>query len=537
MFAAEKLKIFTNAKIVTLHDPVPEAEAVCVAGGRILAVGSRDEVLSRAAAFGPHDTVDLGGGVLYPGFIDTHSHLSMYADTFSQVYCGSRLGTVAAVLDALREAARKTPEDRWIVGYAYDDTSIDQKRHLTREDLDAVCADRPMLIKHLSVHFCYLNSPALERLGYTADTRIAGGTVRLGPDGRPDGVLEENASYQAIARLPATPFEEARRNTLRAVADYNAKGFTTFMDGGIGLSGSYKTDLSVYMSLARSGELNARGYLQFMPPVMDELQPLGLWGYPSARLAFGGVKYFTDGSIQGYTGALLADYHTRPGYRGQLVCTQEELEALVMKYHRAGIQVAVHTNGDAAIEATLRAYERAQAELPRPDLRHIFVHAQMASDEQLRRMKACHALPTFFVRHIEVWGDGHYETYLGPERAERLDPAGSAVRLGLPFALHVDTPVLPVTALDSIHAAVNRLSPSGRLMGADQRISPREAIKAYTSYAALFCMGGHDRGRIAPGRLADFVLLSDDLETIDPSAIKRTQVRMTVCGGRIVHQA
>ena len=161
----------------------------------------------------------------------------------------------------------------------------------------------------------------------------------------------------------------------------------------------------------------------------------------------------------------------------------------------------------------------------------------MASDGQLRRMKACHTLPTFFVRHIEVWGDGHYDTYLGPSRANRLDPAGSAVRIGLPFALHVDTPVLPVTALDSIHAAVNRISPSGRLMGADQRISPREAIKAYTVYASLFCMGEHDRGRIEPGRLADFVLLSDDLEAIDPLAINQVKVRMTLCGGRIVYQA
>ena len=152
-------------------------------------------------------------------------------------------------------------------------------------------------------------------------------------------------------------------------------------------------------------------------------------------------------------------------------------------------------------------------------------------------MKACHALPTFFVRHIEVWGDGHYDTYLGPSRANRLNPAGSAVRIGLPFALHVDTPVLPVTALDSIHAAVNRISPNGRLMGAEQRISPREAIKAYTVYASLFCMGEHDRGRIEPGRLADFVLLSDDLEAIDPLTINQVKVRMTLCGGRIVYQA
>ena len=537
MFCTEKLKLYTGAKIVTLYDPMPIVEAVCVIGERIHSMGSLEDMERYAALCGEYEKIDLGGGVLYPGFIDTHSHLSMYADTFSQVYCGSRLGTVSRVLDVLREAAGNTPHDRWLVGYAYDDTGIDEKRHLTREDLDAVSTERPILVKHLSVHFCYLNSLAIEKLGYTAETRVAGGTVCLGADGRPNGILEENASYQAIAKLPATSFEETRKNMLRAVRDYNAQGFTTFMDGGIGLSGSYKTDMAAYLSLARGKTLDARGYLQFMPPVLDALEPYGLWGFPSEYLSFGGVKYFTDGSIQGYTGALLEDYHSRPGYRSELVCTPEELGNLVMHYHAAGIQIAVHTNGDAAIEATLQAYERAQRTLPRPDLHHIFVHAQMASDGQLRRMKACHALPTFFVRHIEVWGDGHYDNYLGPSRANRLDPAGSAVRIGLPFALHVDTPVLPVTALDSIHAAVNRISPSGRLMGAEQRISPREAIKAYTVYASLFCMGEHDRGRIEPGRLADFVLLSDDLEAIDPLTINQVKVRMTLCGGRIVYQA
>ena len=132
MFCTEKLKLYTGAKIVTLYDPMPIVEAVCVIGERIHAIGSLEDMERYAALCGEYEKIDLGGGVLYPGFIDTHSHLSMYADTFSQVYCGSRLGTVPRVLDGLREAAGNTPQDRWIVGYAYDDTGIDEKRHLTR---------------------------------------------------------------------------------------------------------------------------------------------------------------------------------------------------------------------------------------------------------------------------------------------------------------------------------------------------------------------------------------------------------------------
>ena len=153
MFCTEKLKLYTGAKIVTLYDPMPIVEAVCVIGERIHAMGSLEDMERCAALCGEYEKIDLGGGVLYPGFIDTHSHLSMYADTFSQVYCGSRLGTVPRVLDGLREAAGNTPQDRWIVGYAYDDTGIDEKRHLTREDLDAVSTERPILVKHLSSPF------------------------------------------------------------------------------------------------------------------------------------------------------------------------------------------------------------------------------------------------------------------------------------------------------------------------------------------------------------------------------------------------
>lgn len=259
-------------------------------------------------------------------------------------------------------------------------------------------------------------------------------------------------------------------------------------------------------------------------------------GLGTDHLKLGGVKYFADGSIQGFTGALLEDYYTRPGYKGELLWKPEEIEAVILKYHCLGLQVAVHTNGDAASEAVIRAFEKAVERCPRTDLRHMLVHAQLVSDEQLMRLKKCGIIPTLFARHIEVWGDRHCAIYLGPERTARMDPAGSCVRLGMPFSLHVDTPVLPVTALGSMHAAVNRVSDGGVLFGADQRITARQALEAYTTYASLCCGGEHDRGRIEPGRYADFVLLDRDLEAIDPSEIRDAKVRMTICGGRIVYQ-
>ena len=529
-----KRTVFTGADIVSLSETMPQAEAVCVSSGRIEAMGSREDILNYAKT-GTFELIDLGGGVLYPGFIDTHSHLSAYSGCLNQVYCGGPDASIAGVCAALRAKAADDRED-WVLGYGYDDTGIADKRHLTRQDLDAVRADKPVFVVHISVHLAYGNTLALEKLGLNADTRIPGGEVVLDERGQPTGLLLENAAFHAFAKLPAPGPEETRENIAKAIAEYNRHGFTSFMDGGIGFNGNVDPILQAYAALAREGRMNARGYLQMVPQVMDRLYPMGLWHFASDFLTLGGVKYFTDGSIQGFTAALLQDYHTRPGFKGELLFPLDEIEAVIAKYHKLNMQVAVHVNGDRALETTLTAFEKAVAAHPRTDLRHMLVHAQLASDDHLKRMKACGIIPTLFSRHIEVWGDRHAALFLGPERTARMNPAGSCVRLGMPFSLHVVTPVLPVTALGGMHVAVNRVSSGGVLFGPDQRISPQEALKAYTVYAAMCCGGEQDRGRIEPGRYADFVLLSDRIDA-DPAAIKNIKVRMTICGGRIVHQA
>ncbi len=528
--------VFSDAKVVTMDKAKPQAEAVCVVGDRIAAVGNREDMPAVASGIGAYSEQKLGGGTLYPGFIDTHSHLSSFSNCIDEVYCGASLGSIAGVLDALRAKASAS-DDEWIIGYGYDDSGIPDNRHLTRHDLDSVSTERPVFVMHISIHMGYANSVALERLGFDAGTRIPGGEIALDADGQPNGLILENAFIEALNKLPAPDHDQICRNLERAMAVYNKAGFTTFMDGGLGLNGDASVFLSAYVQLAREGRMSARAYLQFLPGEMDKLIALGVWGMRSDYVVLGGAKFFADGSIQGFTGALLEDYHSRPGYRGNLIWSPEEIAATILKYHRQGIQVAVHTNGDAASEAVIQGFEKAVEAFPRTDLRHMVVHSQTASDPQLARLKACGVLPTLFSRHIEVWGDRHAALYLGPERTARMDPAGSCVRLGMPFGLHVDSPVLPVTALGSMHAAVNRVSSGGVLFGAEQRISAREALKAYTTYASLFCYGDGDRGMIAPGRYADFVLLDKDIEEADPSAIRDIRVLTTVCGGRVVYQA
>ena len=199
-------------------------------------------------------------------------------------------------------------------------------------------------------------------------------------------------------------------------------------------------------------------------------------GFGSDLLKIGSVKMFQDGSIQALTAALSEDYYNKPGFRGELIMPQPEMESLLEKYHKEDLQIAVHANGDAAIESVLVAMEKAQAKYPQTDLRHMIIHCQTASNDQIKRMKNVGIIPSYFPGHVYYWGDRHADLFLGPERASRISPAATADRQGLPFTLHCDTPVVPIDPLRSLWAAVHRRTASGRSLGPDERISAGRAL-------------------------------------------------------------
>lgn len=201
-----------------------------------------------------------------------------------------------------------------------------------------------------------------------------------------------------------------------------------------------------------------------------------------------------------------------------------------------GVQVAVHTNGDQASEGVIQAFEKAYEKSP-VQLNHLLIHAQTVREDQLDRMKATGIIPSFFGQHISVWGDRHASIFLGPERTSRMNPAGSAVRRDMPFSLHSDSPVLPIMVLESINTAVNRKSSGGKIYGEDQKITPYQALQAYTTHAALCCLSENDRGALKAGYYADMVVLERDIEKIAPETIIDTKICMTVCGGKIVYKA
>lgn len=529
-----------NGRVRTMDAECSLAEAVLVAGDRIECVGSTEAIL---AAAGPKAAItDLGGKALFPGFIDTHSHLSMYSAWSGHVYCGAEVESVQGALDRLAKRARELEPGGLVFGWGYDDTGIADNRGPTREELDAIAPDNPVLIVHISVHLAYANTRALRLAGLISqDGRpvpVDGGEVVVGETGQAQGLLQEMAAFKAMEALcPKMTPELLRSALLSGIADYNAYGITSTHEAGVGLGG---IGAGMYMrvlgEMEREGALNTRLYLSFMPEDFATYAAAGMitgFGSPMVRLS--GPKLFNDGSIQAYTAALGEPYFDRPDLQPGTIMPEAEITEQLIGYHRDGYQITYHGNGDAGIEVMIAAIEKAQELYPREDPRHIILHCQTVSDAQLARMKKVGIAPSFFGLHIWYYGDRHHDVFLGPERAARLDPSGSAVRLGMRHSLHADSPVMPPWTLQSIHTAVNRTTKQGRLLGGDQRISAEEAVRAYTSHAAWFQFAEHEIGSIEPGKRADFVLLSEDILSVDPTAIADAKVLMTMLGGRIVH--
>lgn len=250
------------------------------------------------------------------------------------------------------------------------------------------------------------------------------------------------------------------------------------------------------------------------------------------------MKFFSDGSIQGYTGFLghpyHVPYHGDVEYRGFPTMDQKQLVAEIGRYHRAGIQLAIHANGDAAIDNVLDAIEIAQKETPRPDIRHILVHAQMARADQLDRMARLSVTPSFFSAHTYYWGDRHRDIFIGPERAANISPTRWAKDRGLRFSVHLDTPVVPMNPRLLLWSTANRLSSSGRVIGPAQRLTVMEALRAMTIDAAWQIHQEDRIGSLEPGKLADLVVLSDDPHK-HPEAIRDLAVETTLVGGVTIY--
>ncbi len=530
----EQLVLY-NGVIQTMDSSCRVEDAILIEGGVISALGHREDLFRLAPQA---EKIDLEGNALYPGFIDTHSHLSLFSLYADEVYCGAEVGTLEGALARLRQRAKERPGER-ILGWGFDDSILPENRGPSIEELDAISTEVPIIVIHISAHASYVNSKALNEAGLSAASEFDGGSVVVDENGKPTGQLLEHASFQAMDRLSPPPSRQKFHNALiEGIKQYNSYGITSTHEAGVGMGGiTAPLYTTLLQQMERNGELNIRCCLSYLDEEFEKFRYLGVGsGFGTNQVRISGPKLFNDGSIQAHTAALLSPYYDT-GEQPGLFMSQDLLNAKIESYHRDGFQIAFHANGDACAESMIVAVEKAQEKYPRNVPRHIMIHAQTVSDSQLERMKRVGIVPSFYGLHVFYYGDRHYRYYLGPERANRLDPSGSAVRFGMRHSLHADSPVMPPWTLLSIHTAVNRVTRDGRVLGDDQKISVEEAVRAYTTHAAWFQFREEEIGSLETGKKADMVLLSSDLLTMDSTKIKETKVLKTFLEGRLVFAA
>lgn len=569
--------IFHGGPIVTMVKDGERAEALVVAGGRIVFVGAKADALKRK---GPKTkVVDLGGRCLMPGFIDPHSHVVLQSAKFTTCNLDPKpigeIGSIADLQGALKAwiAEQEIAPGDWVIGWGYDDTGIEEMRHPFKEDLDAVSTEHPIVLMHISSHLMALNSKALEIAGIDASTPDPeGGRFQRKPGSKePNGVLEELAMLAVVKHMGATTPEKAVAVLEKGLAYYAAAGITTAQDGATGVGAAKLLD-----AMAKAGKLpiDVVGYSIYKGVDDAELKRIVADRDSTARFRRGGVKLTVDGSIQGYTAFLSKPYHVQPGgeadvtpdscdgetmehafvspetapakaapaakptgdYRGYANMTLEEVTHWVETCDKHDLQFLAHTNGDAATDLLLDAVRKVRGAKPRADLRTTIIHAQTMREDQLDFAQKHGICPSFFPIHITFWGDRHRDIFLGPERAARISPAKSALKRGMKFTLHHDAPIAGIGMLPVAAASVNRMTSGGKPLGPDQRITAFEALSAITADAAWQYFQEDRKGTLEAGKVADLVILDADPLAIDPMKMADITVLETIKDGATVYR-
>lgn len=546
---AERPRIFRARRIVTLDSGMPIAEAVAVLDGRVLHSGTFAEVSGDLAGRNPIIDDSLIDKVVVPGFVEAHSHMLQEGSRSAFPWVGAypRLAadgttrpacpSLGAALDEIRHALSMLTDPGDVLACLGWDPNMVGGEQMTGEVLDRVSADRPIFVLHSSGHIGVCNSALMRLAGITRETNEHG-VMRDGA-GEPNGELRELALTLVLGKhvkLELDPSEAAVNAAILA----KRVGATTVTDLAFGATERMVTK---YGEVVERDDVPMRVlYAPFVPVMrkwmgddtLTHVSTLATRG--SDKFRMGPVKFTIDGSIQGRSARM-----NWPGYccgdpNGMWFVEPDELFEMMLPYHRAGFQLAMHANGDEAIDRGVDVYERLLADTPRLDHRHRLEHAQLATDHAFRRMKTLGLCVNLFANHVYYWGETHHEHTAGPARARKLDACGTAQRLGIPFSIHCDAPVTPLDPLFTMWCAVNRITSAGRVLGPSERINAESALRAVTLDSAYLLKMDDRVGSIEPGKFADFAILDDDPLGVDPIAIKDIGVAGTVFAG-VVHPA
>jgi predicted amidohydrolase YtcJ len=526
--------VLFNGKIVTMNDQNRIAEGIAVKFGRILAVGLNDEV--RPLIGKSTLVIDLQGKVVIPGLIDSHCHMVAAGGArllFEDLSEEAGVRSISDIQSCLQLRARQVPKGEWIFGYQEDDSKLNERRHPTRWELDEISTDHPIMITTVGGHFWIANSKAFELANVTKATPDpVGGKFDRDPEtGELTGGLHEEA-YELLRPEgePEPTREQAYKGGKEILQECASVGLTCVYDV------VEKSQLRAILDLKNSNELPIRVRMDVVIELFPELKKLGIYrglGDDWARIC--GLKFFFDGAISARTAAVTEEYLNRPGFKGVLSTTREIATKILSEAYTKGYRLSCHANGDRAIAMYLDIMKKLQQQYPRPDPRNRDIHCTVITPKLVARIRDLRMLPTIFGAYPYYHGDKLLPAF-GEERLERMFAARSFLDAGVKVSAHSDHPCSPYPPLMGIHALVNRTTRSGKPIGRSQKISVLEALKLYTIYAAYHSFDEDQLGSLEEGKLADLVVLGEDILSVDPKYIIDIPIEMTIIDGQIVYQ-
>jgi hypothetical protein len=542
--------IFYNGDILTMEgDSAHYVDAVAIAGGKIVFVGSSGEAIK----YSDDSTVmyDLNGKTLLPGFMDAHGHVGQYAslsgtaDLQPPPY-GTVL-TVPALVERLKKYIedKKIPAGAIVLGTGYDDAIMEEHRHPTAIELDAVSKDHPIYIMHASGHMGVANSLFLQKIGINnATPNPAGGTiVRDKTTGKPTGLMLENANINALLflykHLPPQSLNDQFKALTAAENTWFENGQTTICDG--------RTSPDMIRLIRQANDSGLlRGDFIVLPDY--DLNKDSLLAYKKyyrhydGHFKIGAIKMTFDGSPQGKSAWLTEPYlippiGEKPGFKGHPIYSHLAAYNGLKAILQTGMQAHIHCNGDAAIDEGLSLFDTLQQQgIRTSDMRCAIIHAQVCRPDQVPRFKQLGIMPSWFPTHCYLWGEWHVNSVLGLERAQHISPLMSGLKNGIRFTIHHDAPVTPPDLITAVYSAVTRKTRSGPVLGPDERISPYEALKAVTINVAWQWSEENDKGTLTPGKRADLVILDNNPLKVPPAEIYQIRVMETIKDGHTVYK-
>ncbi|MGR4011156.1 amidohydrolase [Leucobacter sp. 1207-22] len=539
-------KIIVAKKIYALDTEGTTPEAFLVIDDRIHQVGTVAECEAAAAAVSAltPEIVDLGEGVVVPGFIDAHAHPLMHGQMMSWVDCGpEQASSIPEIVALLSEAAKKLPAGRPVRGYGYEQRNLAEQRHPNRFELDQVATDREVYLMNASGHGGVVNSYTFELHGVDRDTpNPKGGEFFRDADGELTGELSD-AACNVLTGLEGVKIghhgpnfhladepEEHKRQLAAAQEDFFKGGVTTIGDAQVS-----RREFDMYLRLAESGDLKMRVSMYLLSHLLDEAIEMGLHGqFGNEYLSFAGIKFYSDGTLGGWTAYFPDGYVGDPCRTGQLYHDPRDYTMLIKKAHAVGLQTATHSQSPVALEMVINAIEEALAENPDADARHRIEHCGLPTPEQIKRMAQAGIMPVNQPQHHFNWGEGVEHAVGTP--GERFNPLGEFERAGVPVTISSDAPVAEPRPLEALQAATSRITRRGHQLGSDDlAVSVDTALRGHTISAARALGREDELGSLEVGKRADFAVLGADPYSTPVTELAAVQVDSTWVGGNKVY--